>query len=317
MTDLRVVSLVPGATHAVAALGLRASLVGVTHACGDVADLSGLDVPVLTRSRVPTAGTSQVIDQAVRTAAAAGQAVHVLDVKALEAVRPDVVIAPADRPGGRCPCALAFEDVRVACAGIEPPPRLLTFGPATLKDVSGAVRAVGEALDHGAEAARLAADLRQRVEAVEDRLRGALGRRPRVSLIVWLAPPMGGGGMLAELVQAAGGDPVSGHPTEVVRRLEWAHVVASRPDVIVLAPCGFTLERARGEADLLRRVPGLADTPAARWGQVHVVDAVRWFSSAGACSIRGLEILARLVHPELAWSDGLVPSDLARPVQVE
>ena len=91
----------------------------------------------------------------------------------------------------------------------------------------------------------------------------------------------------------------------------------TKPEVLVLAPCGVALARVRQDAESLRRVPGLADCPAARWGQVHVVDALRWFSAPGIGMVRALEILGTLVHPELPWPDAAMAGTSSKPVAVE
>ena len=311
---MRIVSLVPAGTEALAALGLAPSIVGVTHECGTVADVG--PAHVLTRSRLPTAGTSSVIDGAVRNAAAAKSELHVLDGDALAALRPDVVVVPADPPEGRSPCLISFHDIRRTTSLLQPAPRLVAWGGASLQEILGSLRALGEATDRGQEGARLAAELRHRVEAVRVLAESAL-KVPRVALLSWVHPPICAGGLLAQLVLVAGGEPVLGGPSSRARTLDWTLVVASRPDVLVLAPCGLPLSRVRQEAESLRRVPGLADCAAARWGQVHAADAARWFSAPGIGAVRALEILASLIHPELPWPDSTLAGASSRPVAVE
>lgn len=313
---MRVVSLVPAATQLLCALGLRDTLVGVTHECAGTADLAGLEARVLTRSRIPSGVAGSVIDGAVKTAAANRNAVQVLDARLLAQLAPDVVLAPPDRPGPPSACSVSVDEVRRGIASCATPPRVVTYGPSSLRDVLGSMRAVGEALDRGADAARLVAEHRARIEAVRATLSRAW-RTPRVALLAWVQPPIGGGGLLAELVHLAGGEPVAAHPTEVARGLDWKELVALAPDFLVLAPCGLPLERAKLEAESLAKVEGLAALPAVRWGQVHVVDGQRTFSPAGVETVRALEILAVLVHPEMPWPDALLPGRAARPVLVD
>src|SRR5436190_1312371 len=177
---MRVVSFVPGATAAMVALGLRRQLVGVTHECPGSADLAGIDARVLTRSRVPSGGSGSVVDQAVRNAAAAKNDLWVLDAGALAELRPDVVIVPVDPPEGRTPCLLSFYEIRRVTSEMAPPPRLVAWGATNLSEVGGSVRALGEALGVGQEAARLVADMRTRIELVRNLGAGAL-KRPRVA----------------------------------------------------------------------------------------------------------------------------------------
>jgi iron complex transport system substrate-binding protein len=313
---VRIVSLVPAATQAACALGLSRSVVGMTHECASVSDLADASPRVLTRSRLPSAGTSSVIDGAVRNAHAAKTDLHVLDGDGLAELAPDVVIVPSDPPEGRTPCLLSFHDVRRVTSLMTPAPRLVAWSGASLQEVLGSLRALGEAVGRGQDAARLAAEMRQRIENV--RLLAETARTvPRTALLSWLQPPIAAGGILAQLILLAGGEPVLGGPASRTRTLDWALVLATRPEVIVLAPCGTPLARVRQEAEALRRVPGLGDSPAARWGQVHVVDAASWFSAPGLGMVRALEILGSLVHPELPWPDAVLAGASSRPVAVE
>ncbi len=313
---MRIVSFVPAATHAVAALGLSHHLVGVSAECGSATEFGDPAPRVLTRCRLPTMGTSAVIDGAVRNAAAARTELHVLDAEGLAASAPDLVIVPADPPEGRSPCVLSFYEIRRVTSVMQPPPRLIAWSATTLQEMLGSLRALGEAVERGQDAARLVADLRHRVEAVRVLSETAL-RVPRVALLSWVHPPISAGGLLAQLILLAGGEPVLGGPSSRPRTLDWTLVLAAKPEVIVLAPCGFPMERVRLEGESLRRVPGLQESPAARWGQVHAVDALRWFSAPGIGSVRALEILATLVHPELPWPDTLLAGATSRPLAVE
>jgi iron complex transport system substrate-binding protein len=313
---MRVVSFVPGATAALAALGLRQQLVGVTHECGQVADLSGVDARVLTRSRVPTGGNGAVIDQAVRNAHANKNDLWVLDAQGLLALEPDVVVVPVDQPEGRTPCLLSFIEIRHVTSTMTRAPRLVAFGSSNLQEVFGSIRALGEALGPGAESARFAADLRTRVENVRSMVSRAF-KRPRVALLSWVNPPIGSAGLLAQLVLLAGGEPVAGDPGGRPKAFEWPQLLGLKPQVLVLAPCGFTLERTRVEAESLRRIPGMAESQAARWGQIHIVDALSHFSAPGIGSVRAFEILAALIHPELPWPDAILPGPAARHVGLD
>ena len=101
------------------------------------------------------------------------------------------------------------------------------------------------------------------------------------------------------------------------RPFDWERLIESAPDVLLLAPCDHSIERARSDAQALRKVPGLAEVPAVRWGQVHALDGRRWFSAPGPLTVRALEQIACLVHPELPWPDGLLPREAWSPVAVD
>jgi iron complex transport system substrate-binding protein len=313
---LRIASFVPAATELLASLGVRRRLVGVTHSCAGVADLSGLDLRVLTRCRVPVGGSSSAIDGAVKTAGANRSEVQVFDAAELAALQPDIVILPAERPGRRSPCMVDTVRLRHAVAGLDPCPRLMEYGPTSFREVHGTVRAFGEAVGKGAEAARLVADLRARIDRVQGLCEQAM-TRPRVSLLSWIQPPVPASGLLADCVRLAGGVPLAAEKPPGAKSFDWQALIAAEPEVLLLAPCDFPLERARADAAALRQVLGLSEMPAARWGQVHVLDGRRWFSAPGLLTVRALEIIACLIHPELPWPDGLLPRDAWLPLDLD
>lgn len=313
---MRIASFVPAATELFASLGVRRHLVGVTHSCAGIADLSGLDVRVVTRCRVPSGGSSGAIDGAVKTAAANRSEVQVFDAAELAALQPDIVVLPAERPGRGSPCTVDSVRLRHAVAGLDPTPRLMEYGPTSFREVHGTVRAFGEAVGKGAEAARLVADLRMRIDRVQGLCDQAMSR-PRVALLSWVQPPVPASGLLAECVRLAGGIPVASEKPPGAKALDWQALIAAQPEVMLLAPCDFPLERARADAAALRQIEGLSTIPAARWGQVHVLDGRRWFSAPGLLTVRALELIACLVHPELPWPEGLLPRDAWRPVDLD
>ena len=313
---MRIASFVPAATELVAALGLRRRLVAVTHSCGGVTDLAGLDLRILTRCRVPAGASSSAIDGAVKTAAANRSDVQVFDANELAAVQPDLVLLPAERPGARSACVVDPVRLRAALSALDPAPRMLEYAASSFQELFGSVRAVGEALEKGAEGARLVAELRGRIDRVQRFAAGAL-RRPRVALLSWVLPPVPAAGLLADCVELAGGVAVARARPEGARSFDWERLLEAAPDVLLLAPCDHPLERARADAESLRQVPGIAELPAVKWGQVHALDGRRTFSAPGISTVRALEQVACLIHPELPWPEGLLPREAWRPVALD
>jgi iron complex transport system substrate-binding protein len=140
--------------------------------------------------------------------------------------------------------------------------------------------------------------LRRRVETVAGRSTHATGR-PRVVVLEWLDPPSSCGHWTPELVELAGGEEVIGRPGQRSRTLDWQEVIDARPEVLFVACCGFTAERARADLPGLRSRPGWADLPAVRAGRVHLTDGNAYFSRPGPRLVDSLEILAHALHPSL------------------
>lgn len=291
---MRIVSLLPSTTEIAFALGLGDEVVAVTHEC---------DYPPQARQRpVITASaldhhhaTSAEIDAAVRGQLRDGISIYSLDTAMLERLQPDLVLTQA-----LCDvCAVSFGVVEQAVAQVRAAPRILSLEPTDLEGIFGSILAVGNATGRRAQAVELVAQLRGRVERVRERAARATCR-PRVACLEWFDPPFGPGHWLPELVELAGGRAGLGAPGEPSRRVTWDEVVAFAPEVIVLAPCGFDLERASSEAlAVLPRRPGWDTLPAVRAGRVFAVDANSYFSRPGPRVVDSLELLARLIHPDL------------------
>ncbi|MCS6880879.1 MAG: cobalamin-binding protein [Oscillochloridaceae bacterium] len=291
---MRIVSLLPSTTEIAFALGLGDQVVAVTHECDYPPEAR--QRPVITASALDHHhATSAEIDAAVRGQLRDGISIYTLDTAMLERLQPDLVLTQA-----LCDvCAVSFGVVEQAVAQVSAAPRILSLEPTDLEGIFGSILAVGNATGRRAQAVELVAQLRARVERVRQRAARAT-YRPRVACLEWFDPPFGPGHWLPELVELAGGRAGLGAPGEPSRRVAWDEVVAFAPEVIVLAPCGFDLERARSEAlATLPRRPGWDALPAVRAGRVFAVDANSYFSRPGPRVVDSLELLARLIHPDL------------------
>jgi iron complex transport system substrate-binding protein len=157
--------------------------------------------------------------------------------------------------------------------------------------------AVGEVLGRREDAREKVAALVERLARLEEVVAGL--PRPRVCCIEWLDPSFSAGHWVPEMVRIAGGEEVLAGPGEPSARLLWEEVFEAAPEVLVLMPCGFDARRAFEEA---RRVlPGISGwnaLPAVRKGRVWAVDANSYFSRPAPRLVEGVEILARILHPE-------------------
>jgi len=183
-------------------------------------------------------------------------------------------------------------------------PEILSLDPQYLGDVLEDLRRVGCATGKAAEAEALAAGLQQRIDAVVARAAQA-SHKPRVLELEWVDPLMCGGHWVPEMVELAGGVNCFGDKETGSFRLDWAEVVASQPEVVILMPCGFDVKRGLQDVPLLTARDGWADLPAARNRRVYVIDASAYTSRSGPRLVTGLEIMAEMLHPELF--SGLIP----------
>lgn len=299
----RVVSLLPSATEIVHLVGAGDALVGVTHECDYPAGVEAL--PRLTSTPIDhQLMTSAEIDAAIEEHLTDAGSIYSLDVKLLEELKPDLILTQ-----GICDvCAVSLGIVEREAARLPKTPRVLSMNPVSLDGVLDVTVEVGDAVGRGAEARTKVAALRERLTRVEETVAGL--PRPRVGCIEWLDPPFSAGHWVPEMVRFAGGEELFAEAGKPSGRLAWREVFEAAPEVLVLMPCGFDAARAAREARVLPGLPGWFDLPAVKGGRVWAVDANSHFSRPAPRLVEGVEILARLLHPE-AFSDVPEPEDAA------
>ncbi|MBK7642159.1 MAG: ABC transporter substrate-binding protein [Planctomycetes bacterium] len=288
---MRVATLLPSATEIVCALGARAELVGVSHECDYPVGVEKL--PVLTRTRRTLPRASGAIDAAVRDILRDALTVYEVDTAALREAAPELIVTQ-----DLCEvCAVSIDDVRTALrelarADVE----LLSLSPLRLADVWGDILRVARALGREEQGRSLVQSLEARIEAIRARA-ATLDTRPRVLTIEWLDPVMIGGTWMPELVELAGGEALVTRPGDHAPTLDLEQLAALDPEIVLIKPCGFSLERTSSELELLRTQLPWSSWSAARAGRVFVADGNAFFNRPGPRLVESLEITAACVHP--------------------
>jgi iron complex transport system substrate-binding protein len=284
---MRIVSLLPSLTELVCTLGRGDELVGVTHECDFPPGVERL--PHLTRSVIPTSSSSGAIDALV---AKRQGSLYELEADLLARLRPDLILTQE-----QCDvCAVNEATVRRVAAGLSGSPYVESVNPTTLAGVHAMFRRVGDLLGARSEAEELIAVFEATAAAIARRRAGRA--RPRTLVLEWFDPPFSSGHWNPEIVALAGGVEPIGRPGERSRRLTWEEVAAADPEVIVLSPCGFTLERTERELPTLRARPEWSNLSAVRRG-VALVDGSAYFSRPGPRLEASLRIAAAAIDPEV------------------
>ncbi|WP_337174618.1 cobalamin-binding protein [Paludisphaera sp.] len=286
---MRIVSLLPSLTELVCALGRRDDLVGVTHECDYPASVR--ELPSLTASRIPAEATSAEIDALVSERQAG---LYTLDEATLASLRPDLILTQE-----QCDvCAVNEATVRRAAAALPGSPRVESVDPRTLDDVFAMFRRVGDLIERPVEAEYLVAGFHRTVRWIREFVMPSRPR-PRVALLEWLDPPFSSGHWNPDIIELAGGREVIGRPGERSRRVGWDEVAQAEPEVILVALCGFELERAAREMASVIDRPEWRRLPAVREGRVALVDGSAFFSRPGPRLEVGLRIAAGAMAPLL------------------
>ena len=293
---MRIVSLLPSSTEIVCALGLEDQLVGITHECDYPRSVS--NKPRLTASRIShETMTSAEIDHAVRSQLDGHGSIYDLDEAKLRELKPDLILTQE-----LCEvCAVSYKTVQQAARAFEADVKVVSLEPNTIDDIFANIRLVGELTNRLERADELISQLTARLKAVRSETE-TITNRPRTLMLEWLEPPFAPGHWVPEQVAIAGGDHAFGKAGQRSVTTTAAEIRAYAPEVIVLIPCGYYQE------DILRQLPsanlpeGWNDLPAVRANQVWAVDATSYFSRPGPRVVDGVEILSKVLHPDVFGS---------------
>ena len=297
---MRIVSLLPSTTEILFAIGAGPDVVGVTFECDFPAEARARTI--VSTSAMPSGLTPAEIDAYVSAALRRGDDLYRLDGGALADLDPDLVVTQ-----NLCAvCAVDVSTVDDALNHLGCRADVLTIDPHTLDDVFGSILEIGQATGHVTEAAAIVAEQQARLAAVRDRV--ADRRRPRVLLLEWTDPPFTPGHWVPEMISAAGGEPLLGTPGAASRRTTWEAIHAARPELIVVAPCGYDRRAAEELADGLVRSGQLpVGVP------VIAVDANASWARPGTRLVDGIEELAEHLHPMVPAGCGVPGPRWRRP----
>jgi iron complex transport system substrate-binding protein len=287
----RIVSLLPAGTEIAAALGLMDQVVGVSHECDFPSEANAR--PRVTYCPVHNAGlTSREVDKWVRRALCENGTIYIIDEPVLRKLRPDLILTQK-----LCDvCAVGYGTVARLAETLPGLPTVVNLEPSSLSDIFDDVRHVAEVCGVPDRAHEVIAQLSDRTKAVRRRA-NRIVHRPRCFLMEWVDPPFCSGHWGPELVEIAGGYDPLGRKHQPSVQIEWQKVLDTQPDVIVLALCGYDIDRVRSDYEILRGFPDFNSLPAAQSGEIYLVDASAYFARPGPRIVDSLEILAGILHP--------------------
>jgi iron complex transport system substrate-binding protein len=289
---MRIVSLLPSATEILFAIGAGAEVVGVTHECDYPEAARGL--PALTSSLLPAQLDAAGIDRHVRASVHAGSSLYGLDDVRLAELEPDLIVTQE-----LCAvCAVSYEIVDRAVKRLRGDPRVVSLEPSSLDDVFATITSLGELTGHDAGAATLLVRLRERIAALRGEHSSALrephSARPTVLVLEWTDPPMSGGHWTPGLVELAGGTPLLANAGANSTVITWDAIAAADPDVVIVAPCGWGVARARQAVAELPpdAATAFANLRAVRSGRAYVMDGNAFVNRPGPRLVDTAEIFA-------------------------
>ncbi len=292
----RIVSFLPSATEMVCALGLDDELMGITHECDYPPEIR--DKPIVVRNVLPVEHMSQLeIDTAVTERLRNGLSLYQVDEVRMREIAPDLILTQ-----DLCQvCAPSGNEVTQLLHALPNKPQVLWLTPKCLEQIFDNLRGLGAATDRSSKAEELIATSRARLESIAAVTR-KISSRPRVFCMEWLDPVYCSGHWVPEMVEIAGGWDELGRTGADSVRIPWEEVRQWAPEVLIIMPCGFGLEKAVAIAPQLFAHSGWLNLPAVKMNRVYAVDASSYFARPGPRVVEGTELLAHLLHPALfAW----------------
>lgn len=294
MTDsanLKIISLLPSATEIIDCLGLTNYLVGRSHECDYPPTVKNL--PVCTEARLNSYKSSSEIDSDVQTLMQKALSIYKIKTEVLEQLQPTHIITQ-----DQCDvCAVNLPEVERAIAKLtNSHPQVISLQPNLLNEVWDDIERVAQAL--GVEAKPALDKLQNRINIIFDKIKDK-SEKPTVVAIEWTEPLMVGANWIPELIEIAGGKPLLGVKGKQSPYVSWENLIDADPDVIVIMPCGFDLERTEKESQILTQNPNWNGLKAVQNEQVFIVDGNAYFNRPGPRLVDSTEILAEIFHPQL------------------
>ena len=275
---MRIVSFLAAGTEILNAVGAGDQLLGRSHECDYPRGVERL--PIVSRPALDLEGMSQgEIDAAVSGHMQTGESLYVVDEQLLRDIAPDVILTQ-----DLCHvCAPSGNELTRALATLPRKPELIFLTPRTLAEIDENIVTVGRVVGREAAAKAVVDRNHERLEKIRASTHGRTPRR--VTFLEWADPPFCAGHWVPEMIEIAGGHDPLGRPGADSMRITWDDIRATRPEIVIVAPCGFGLAEAQRMAGELPALPGV---------RIEAVDANAYFARPGPRYAEGVEVLAEL-----------------------
>jgi iron complex transport system substrate-binding protein len=284
---MRIVSLLASGTEIVYELGAGDELVGRSHECDKPQWVRKL--PSCTRPAFDLEMSSHAIDLEVRRRFKEGEPLYYIDTELISRLDPDLLITQE-----HCGvCAVTSDDI--AKSGCEDLARqVLALRAGTVDGIYEDIRRVGCAINCGRAAEDLVAGMQRGLNEIRENVR----QRSTPSLVVleWTDPIFPASNWAPELVKAANGKLLLGEKGEHSTAISWTTVAEADPDYLIVAPCGFNLQRTLREISVLEALPRWVELSAVKNGRVFFADGNKFFNRSGTTIVETAEIIAEILH---------------------
>ena len=292
MTIERIVSFLPSATELLYELGVKDRIFGVTHECLYPEDAKSKP-RVITSVLNPDILNSKEIDDKIIELMRTGQDIFMLDEKNLVKAMPDLIVSQEI-----CEvCSAYTNQVNKALSILDKKPEVHALNPSDLQGILSSIDELAKKVGKEEQGTILRKSLEKRIEYIKSK---KFEKRPRVLCIEWVEPFFTSGHWIPEMVELAGGKNMISIKGEKSRRMAFDEVEKANPEIIIMMPCGFDTARTISEyKNVLGNNDQWKKLDAVKSNNVYAVDANSYFSKPSIRTITGLEILAKIIHPQM------------------
>ena len=301
MEPERIVTFLPSATELIYSLGADDKLFGVTHECNYPSNAK-------TKPRVinsvfdPASMSSKQIDDKICQLMTDGKEIYNLNRENLLNAKPDLIISQ-----NICEvCSAHTEHVKIAVDMLEKKPEVYTMDPHGVDEILVSIMDISKMIGKEKEGSELVDSLSKRLEFVKSK---TFEERPKIVAIEWLDPFFTSGHWIPEMIESAGGENLISTEKMPSRKMKLEEIQKVNPDIIVMMPCGFDVKRTISEYNsVLAENPDWNELKAVKENNVYAVDANSYFSKPSLRTITGIEVLAKIIHPDV-FGDLQLPED--------
>ena len=290
--ERRIVSLLPAATEIICALGLEHQLVGRSHECDYPPGISNL--PICSSAKFLPGSDSAQIDRQVKEILSESLSIYTIDRDLIKSLAPEVIITQA-----QCEvCAVSLKDVELALSDLlDKECQIISLQPNELDDVYGDIRMIAGQLGVENAAEELLELSAERINIIRHKLK-FITEKPTVACIEWLSPLMMAGNWTPEIIEIAGGLPILTEAGKHSSYINFQDILQAEPDIILIMPCGFSIQRTLQEISLMLDTPGWADLKAVKSQRVYIADGNQYFNRSGPRITDSIEIMAEIINPK-------------------
>lgn len=289
-----IISLLPGLTELVCALGCEDNLKGRSHECDYPPSMA--DLPVLTSPKyaVEPGQSGKEIHESVTGLLQKALSIYEVDDELLIKLSPELILTQ-----DHCKvCAVSIADLKASVIkSLGSQTEVVSVSPTDLESIFRSFITIASYLNIPERGVKLTNQIKHRFDEIRELVKKR--PRPEVIAIEWMDPLMTGGNWMPEMIDIAGGINCLSEAGKHSPWMEWDKIKQADPDILLVLPCGYPIEKSLSEIEVLETKNSWGELKAVQENQVYILDGNHYFNRPGPRIKESVEILARIFHPDI------------------